>query len=133
MFKNNKNKKYILFVDDELDILDSGEQILKRLGYEVTVASDALKAFEYFSKDPDKFHLIITDQNMPFMKGSELIDEIRNIRPHIPAIICTGLSDDIEKAPYMEILLKPVSIMETADKIEKSLSEEDKELCHAFL
>ncbi|NOR44138.1 MAG: response regulator, partial [Candidatus Delongbacteria bacterium] len=69
-----------------------GKMILEDLGYNVTSflrSNDALKTFR---NDPGKFDLVISDISMPGLTGIELCDEMLEIRPNIPIILCTGFS-----------------------------------------
>jgi two-component system cell cycle sensor histidine kinase/response regulator CckA len=90
----------ILFIDDEKDIVDIGERMVRHLGYEVVATTSSIKAMEIFRAKPDKFDLVITHQTMPNMTGATLAGELVRIRPGIPIILCTGFSDVItpEKA-----------------------------------
>jgi len=47
-------------------------------------------ALEVFHLQPENFDLVITDMTMPHMTGAELSQEILNIRPDIPIIMCSG-------------------------------------------
>jgi PAS domain S-box-containing protein len=103
----------ILLVDDEKMILDMLEQMLSQLGYQITPRTSSVEALAVFQKKPQAFDLVITDMTMPNMTGMELSEAIREIRPNIPIIICTGFSDNIneEKVKRMGIsgyVLKPV-------------------------
>lgn len=119
----------ILFVDDEEMLVSCVETFLSGLGYRVFVTVKSSEALEVFRKDPEKFDLIITDQTMPNMKGSELIKEIFSLRPHIPVIICSGYTEDInyEKAIALgcrEFLVKPLRMKELSRVIRKVLDRE---------
>ena len=59
----------ILLVDDERTQAQSIRNMLKRLGYQVAVRTDAEQALAAFRKDPDRFDLVITDQIMPKLTG----------------------------------------------------------------
>ena len=85
----------ILLVDDERPILSSVSKALKRLGYSVTVAADGVEAFDLFSPDPDSFDLVMTDLTMPRMNGVDLAEKIREVRPDVPIILCSGFNDII--------------------------------------
>ena len=85
----------IFIVDDEESILRVSKRILEKLGYKVTIESDSVKALEIFKSNQDQFDLIITDQSMPNMSGSEFVAEISKIRPDIPVILCTGYSTKV--------------------------------------
>ena len=90
----SRGTERILFVDDEEDLVYAGEKMLKRLGYEPAVFQNSLEALEAFRAGPDQFDLIITDQGMPHMTGTELAREALRIRPGIPIILCSGFSPD---------------------------------------
>ena len=116
----------ILFVDDELELAELGEQILKGLGYQVVSAIDSIKALELFSNQPSNFDLVITDQTMPQMTGLQLTVELRKIRPDIPVIICTGFSENVNEGTYKshgvnDYFMKPVTKKEVAAVIRRVL------------
>ena len=120
--------EHILFVDDEETLADIGQQMLERFGYRVTRRTSSLEALEVFKAEPDKFHLVISDQTMPKMTGLDLAKKILSIRPDIPIIICTGYSSQIsaQKAEAMgvkRVLLKPLVVRETASAIREVLDK----------
>jgi PAS domain S-box-containing protein len=80
----------ILVVDDEESLLFSSEKMLTQLGYQIVACNDPLQALDDFRDSPDRFDLLITDQTMPGMRGTELAYEITRIRPELPVILCTG-------------------------------------------
>ncbi len=119
----------ILFVDDEEPIVFMAHQVLERLGYQVTPRTSSVEALEAFRAKPDEFDLVITDMTMPNMTGLELAPRLREIRPDIPIIICTGFSEmiDGDKAKSMGILgyvMKPITKEEIARIIRQVLDEE---------
>ncbi len=116
----------ILLVDDEDAIVEMGASVLKRLGYEVRATQDSLEALEIFRRDPGAFDLVITDQTMPRMTGTELARELTGLRRDIPVILCTGYSEIVnrDKAKDLgirEFLAKPVSRNELAESIRRVL------------
>ena len=118
----------VLFVDDEASLVQVGTQILKRLGYRVSGHASSREALDQFQKTPDAFDLIITDMAMPEITGDRLARECREIRPHIPVILCTGHSDriDEERAAGLGIkayLLKPLNKSSLAKTVRKVLDE----------
>jgi PAS domain S-box-containing protein len=103
----------ILFVDDEETLSALGQHMLEYLGYDVVVSRCSREALEIFRLSPYRFDLVITDQTMPHMTGEVLARELRDIRPDIPIILCTGFSHtmDAEKAAAQGIdafLIKPL-------------------------
>jgi PAS domain S-box-containing protein len=87
----------ILVIDDEEALLELAGRILKSLGYAVTAESSSIEALELFRTDPDQFDLVITDQSMPNMSGTEVITEVLKIKPDLPCILCTGFSSKISE------------------------------------
>jgi len=120
----------ILLVDDDENLVFGTELMLKQLGYKVIARTDPLVALQLFSEAPEQFDLIITDQAMPNMSGTDLARKLANIRPDIPIILCTGYntissgnSDDIgEAAEFIsELALKPLIRGEIANTIRRVL------------
>jgi PAS domain S-box-containing protein len=116
----------ILFVDDEDLLVELNHERLTRLGYEVVATTSSIEALELFSKEPRKFHLVITDYTMPHMTGVDLAKELLKVRKDIPIILCTGHNDSIsadkaKKLGIREFLLKPISQQDTAGAIRRVL------------
>lgn len=122
----------ILLVDDEENLIFGTERMLRQLGYKVISRTDPLDALQLFSSAPKKFDLIITDQAMPHMNGTDLAREMTRIRPDIPVILCTGYdtiscgaTDDIgETAEFItELALKPLIRGEISNLIRRVLDD----------
>jgi PAS domain S-box-containing protein len=118
----------ILFVDDEMMIVESARQNLSRLGLEVEAFSDSIKALDAFQADPDSFDLVVTDQMMPKMTGTQLAKEILHLRPDLPIILYTGFTGDVDEEQAKEMgiqgfLVKPLEMKTLALKIQLLLSQ----------
>jgi PAS domain S-box-containing protein len=123
-----KGNEHILLVDDEKPIVDVVQQMLERLGYQVTVRTSSIEALEAFSASMDKFDLVITDLTMPNMTGDKLAVELMNIRPDIPIILCTGFSENMskERAEALGIkgfLMKPIVTSDLAKLIREVIDK----------
>ena len=121
-------KERILFIDDEQILINMGIEMLESLGYEVTTATNGMKALDLFKKHPHAFDLVITDMTMPQMTGDEMAKEMISVRPDVPVILCTGFSSMIteEKSKALGIrafLMKPIVMREMADTIRKVLDK----------
>lgn len=121
--------EHILVVDDEDTIINFQKAALEHLGYTVTATTSSLHAFNKFEANPDKYDLLITDQTMPHMPGSELAKEIFKIKPDFPIILCTGYSSLVsEKAALKmgikEFLLKPVDWERLAQVVRVALDNQ---------
>lgn len=118
----------ILFIDDDELLAELGKGLLERLGYSVVAMTDSLKALDVFSKDPNAFDLVFTDQTMPRMTGLKLAKEMLNIRPDIPILLYTGHSDAVsievvEKIGIVASLMKPLAKQEAARAVRRALDE----------
>ena len=116
----------ILVVDDEEIIVKMYRETLERLGYEVTTHYSGVKALEVFLASPDSFDVILTDQTMPHVSGSELAQKVLQVRPDIPIILCTGFSAIISEEKAKEIgiakfVLKPFSTSDLAHSVREVL------------
>jgi signal transduction histidine kinase/ActR/RegA family two-component response regulator len=123
-----RGQGHILFVDDEEQIVHSHRQLLERLGYEVTGMSNSLAALAAFRARPEQYQVVVTDLTMPRLTGIELVRQLRQIRPDIPVILCTGFSEKAtpEVLQTLEIngfLTKPVTSREMALLLSKVLGE----------
>ena len=124
-----RGNERILFVDDEELLAEMGKEMLERLGYRVTLFRSGVEALEVFKNTPDAFDLVITDQTMPGITGSELSRMMMQIRPDIPIILCTGYSnlideDSAKALGIKEFALKPLTTGTVATLIRKVLKGE---------
>lgn len=117
----------ILLIDDELDLIETKQIMLKKFGYNVISKTSSIEALELFCKEPYQFDLIITDQTMPGMTGSELGKIILKIKPDMPLILCSGFSEIIDEDTarnigFKEFITKPVTMKELLKIIKKVLN-----------
>jgi two-component system cell cycle sensor histidine kinase/response regulator CckA len=81
----------LLIVDDELEVLETLDLVLKQEGYDVTVAQGGEEALEYLTSNI--FDLIITDIQMPDIGGIKLIQKARAMDKDLAIIILTGFAE----------------------------------------
>ena len=120
----------ILIVDDEEQFVRLGRRILEPLGYDVTVHTDSVSAWNAFWSNPDSFDLVITDHSMPQINGSELANEIACIRPELPIILVSGDTQaqvvaDEEDIVFTEFLSKPIPSDVLGDTVRRLLDGAD--------
>lgn len=88
--------KTILLVDDEADIRDLYRLVLESAGYSVIAVSNAADALERLAVHA--VDLVITDYQMPEIKGDQLIGIIREQYRDLPTILASGATDVEEVA-----------------------------------
>ena len=123
-----RGNERILLVDDEEAVLNSFQRVLTRLGYDVIGKKDGAKALKAFRARPKAFDLVITDQIMSGLSGTELARKILDIRPNIPIMLCTGFSNKINRQKLRrmgirELILKPFTTGEIAQTIRRILDQ----------
>ncbi len=105
------DKKRILWVDDEIDSLKPHILFLEGKGFEVTGVMSGDDAIEAVRKQI--FDLALLDEKMPGKDGLTTLEEIKNIRPHLPVVMVTKSEEEtlMEEAIGQKIddyLVKPV-------------------------
>jgi CheY-like chemotaxis protein len=79
-----------LVVDDEADLLEVASVHLQELGYRVLRADDAAQALALAERE-GRIELLLTDVMMPGgMNGVELARRLRDARPEIAVVYCSG-------------------------------------------
>lgn len=121
-----KGVEHILFVDDEPEITFLGKRMLENLGYKVTIREGSASALDEFMADPDKYALIVTDQNMPDMSGTEMVLRMKVKRPELKVIIITGYADNLTgevlaRCGINDVILKPMVMDDFSKVIRKVL------------
>ncbi|RTL48695.1 MAG: PAS domain-containing sensor histidine kinase [Bradyrhizobiaceae bacterium] len=82
----------VLAVDDDGLVLMNTAAMLEDLGHTVFEASSGRQALAIL-QERDNIDLVITDQAMPVMTGSQLAEAIRAQRPDLPIILATGYAE----------------------------------------
>jgi CheY-like chemotaxis protein len=116
----------VLLVDDEEALVRLGEELMAQLGYEPVGFTSSTAALASFRRTPRRFDIVITDEAMPEMTGSEFVREIRKIRPEVPVVMMTGyvtasLAARAREAGIHEVLGKPLVAREIARSVAAAL------------
>lgn len=100
----------ILFVEDEPLALELMTKCLKDNGYDAYPFSCSAKAFEWFAAHPREIDILVTDQSMPNLTGTELALKLRKVRPQLPVVIVTGMGkvgSELTSSGPVELIEKP--------------------------
>lgn len=129
MSKNiDYSEESILIVDDDDQLRDVFESLLKALNFSVSSASggrEALKMLETY-----QCTFLLTDMKMPEMDGMELIGRVSKAYPEISIIAMTGFSEgyryvDVINAGASDFIKKPFDLEELEAKIRRVITERD--------
>jgi CheY-like chemotaxis protein len=84
----------VLCVDDEAIVGQVLCETLRSAGHSAHCICDPREALRRVQAEPQSVDLLISDQRMPHMQGTALIEAVRALRPDLPCILITGFSDD---------------------------------------
>jgi len=101
--------------------------MLTKQGYDITTETDSTGALELVRKAPERFELVITDMTMPKLTGTQLVHEIKVLRPDLPIILFTGYSekisvDSIRTLGLQGFITKPINKSKLLETISKALN-----------
>ena len=112
-------KLTILAVDDDALVLMSTELMLQGLGHKVLTATSARQALEILSRG-EAVDLVVTDEAMPNMRGTQLAEAVLAERPGLPIVLATGYAEPRSgDPPALPRLEKPFSQADLARIIDE--------------
>ncbi len=124
-------KRKIVMVDDEQNVLSAMKRILHRNDYELIIFDNALEALDFLRNVKGDIDLLISDNKMPFMSGTDLLIAVKNDFPNIIKIMLTGNSDikDAQKAindgNVYKFLTKPCNAHDLRLTVSHALANKD--------
>jgi CheY-like chemotaxis protein len=118
----------ILLVDDEVALVELGEELLAALGYEPVGFASSLEAWEAFQRAPERFDALLTDETMPQRSGTELARLVRTLRPDMPIVVMSGYiaperAEQMQRLGIRQVLRKPLAASELARALAGALQE----------
>ena len=123
----------ILVMDDDSIVLEVVATMLEQLGYRTTCTTngeDAIAAYRRAMIDSDEFDVVVVDLTIQGgMGGAETVVRLREIDPHVRAVVSSGYPDDpIVMHPheygFAQAIVKPFSVRELQAAIEKVTSSD---------
>jgi len=121
---SSTDRHRILLVEDDDNVAQLVEEMLRELGYEVVRAGEALAALEVLRND-SAFDLVFSDMVMPGdVGGLDLARDISRLRPNLPVILTTGYSAAAAAATNegRRVLIKPYRIEALAAELDAALA-----------
>jgi CheY-like chemotaxis protein len=116
----------VMIVDDERALVALAEETLAELGYEPVAFDSSVAALQAFRAYPERFDLVVTDETMPDLTGTELARELRQLRPDISIILMSGysgtqLSERAQAAGIIHVCRKPLVRRDIAEPVARAL------------
>ena len=116
----------MLVVDDEEAIAEYFRIILSAEQYDVVVVASLQRAIEEFTRHPDRFDTVLLDMMLGDGTGLELYRRIRDMRPALPVVVCTGFAEneslEIIREDGHDVLLKPCTRHEVLRAIGRAMA-----------
>ena len=122
-------KHVVLMVDDDKNILDSFQRILRREPYEVRCVSSAAEALKVLASE--KVDVVVSDQEMPGMKGVEFLKKVREEYPDTIRYVLTGQPSldvairSINEGAIDRFFTKPCNLIDLAITIRQALQQKE--------
>jgi CheY-like chemotaxis protein len=121
------NGEAVMIVDDEQPLVSLAEELIAQLGYEPVGYVSSAAALQTFRAAPHRFDVILTDESMPDLVGTEFARQIRELRPTIPIILMSGravagLVDQAAELGVNEVLRKPLHGRDIAEALVRVLA-----------
>lgn len=117
-------KKKILVVDDNPQIRQSLQKVLRAEGYEVVLASEGREGIKKF--DMEQIDLLLLDISLPDISGWDVYGAVTSLNPFVPIIIITGKNDQHELAGLSGVgalVEKPLNVPQLLQNIVEILAE----------
>jgi diguanylate cyclase (GGDEF)-like protein/PAS domain S-box-containing protein len=101
----------LLLVDDEANILQALTRVLRREGYRILTANGGDEALDVLGRND--VQVIISDQRMPGVSGTELLSKVKEMYPHTVRMVLSGytdlaaITDAINEGAIYKFLTKP--------------------------
>ena len=125
--------EYVCVVDDEEVVGSCTKLVLESLGYRSLIFSSAEQCLSQIQANPGMCSILVTDQTMPGMQGTELAAAIRRLRPDLPVVIMSGYFSKIspsalDELGQVELLAKPFTTDELSHAVNQALHPELRDL-----
>lgn len=118
----NNDKKHLLLVEDNADLLELALMMVEAIGYDATGVASAEDALALLEKHA--YAMLVTDVTLPRMSGIELVALVRSRYPQMPMVVASGYG----RSPALDghdvsYLKKPYQLGDLQQAIEQGLQQ----------
>ena len=119
-------KARLLIAEDDADMRDLLQEVLEEAGYETVLATDGRAALALIERETEQLDLVVTDVQMPNVKGDELLRATRKNRAEAPVIVITAFGSveqavELVKAGAFQYITKPFKTADLLATIHQAL------------
>lgn len=122
------NQEVVLIVEDNIDVLQTLDELLQSANYHVLKAASGEVALEIFRKHPDAVDIVISDILLPGINGKEMVNQMLSRYPELKVIFMSGYSPnrfnlsatDLEHAVFIQ---KPIQSQTLLNTIRRMLDQ----------
>ncbi|MFO1253294.1 MAG: ATP-binding protein [Inhella sp.] len=116
----------VMVVDDEESLVALAEEVLAELGYEAVGFRSADTALAALRRDPGRFDLLLSDEAMPGLSGTQLVEAARAVAPALRVVLMSGfvtpaLQARARELGVLQVLNKPLLAAELAAALAQAL------------
>ena len=116
----------VLVVDDEPPVREVARAALEHLGFEVFDASNGADALRIYGERANDFVAVLLDVTMPGMRGDEVLERLREIRPNVRVVVMSGYCKQqvgrrMTEGENSLFLKKPFTLEDLAESLRKVL------------
>jgi two-component system cell cycle sensor histidine kinase/response regulator CckA len=115
----------VLVVEDETQVREVAERVLRRAGYDVQTAGDAETALASLRSN-GPFDVVLTDSAMPGMRGEDLATQIKRLQPGLSVILMSGYRDPAtpQSSDVTAFLQKPFTMPALLAEVRRAMARD---------
>lgn len=118
----------VLIIDDDENVRRVATSMLSRRGCEVLSAPSGPEGVETLKKRRDGVDIVILNMTMPDMNGTETFETLRNVKPDVDVVVCTGYAENQARKQFGDgdlagIIQKPFEMKELVGLLAEILAK----------
>ena len=126
----HKSERTLLLLDDEANILRALQRLLRQDGYRILSTTSAAEAFELLAQNT--VQVIVSDQRMPEMSGTEFLSRVKDLHPQTIRIVLSGYSEvetitqAVNRGAIYKFFTKPWDDMQLREELREAFRVAEK-------
>ena len=123
-----EHQRTVLLVEDDEDTLFAMDKLLTREGYLVLTAESGHDAIGMLEQPLSPIDVVLLDVHLPDVEGTALGARMRELKPALPIVVCTGEAEPEEVAALIRLgavryFRKPIRADELLTAVQRALAE----------